>query len=73
MALGPMLIFDKSTLQSLSQDESVWLENFFLTNIPPSFLYPKWEIRTRAVKSEPDYFYVNEYLQRLGEKQRLLF
>lgn len=34
---------------------------------------PKWEIRTRAVKSEPDYFYVNEYLQRLGEKRRELF
>lgn len=34
---------------------------------------PKWEIRTRAVKSEPDYFYVNEYLQRLGEDRRSLF
>lgn len=34
---------------------------------------PKWEIRTRAVKSEPDYFYVNEYLQRLGEDRKLLF
>ena len=37
MALGPMLIFDKSALQSLSPDESVWLENFFLTNITPLF------------------------------------
>lgn len=35
--------------------------------------YPKWEIRTRAVKSEPDYFYVNEYLQRLGDDRRSLF
>lgn len=34
---------------------------------------PKWEIRTRAVKSEPDYFYVNEYLQRLGEERKSLF
>ena len=34
---------------------------------------PRWEIRTRAVKSEPDYFYVNEYLQRLGDGRRLLF
>ncbi|MDO8522435.1 MAG: hypothetical protein Q7S08_04085 [bacterium] len=34
---------------------------------------PKWEIRTRAVKSEPDYFYVNEYLQRLGDDRRFLF
>jgi hypothetical protein len=28
---------------------------------------PNFEIRARAVKSEPDYFYVNEYLKRLGE------
>jgi hypothetical protein len=32
-----MLIFDKSTLQSLSLDESVWLEQFFFTNITPIF------------------------------------
>lgn len=34
---------------------------------------PRWEIRTRAIKSEPDYFYVNEYLQKLGEERRELF
>jgi len=34
---------------------------------------PKWEIRTGAVKSDPDYLYVNEYLQRLGERSRELF
>lgn len=37
MATGPTLIFDKSTLQSLSVDESVWLDNFFTTNITPLF------------------------------------
>lgn len=37
MAFGPILIFDKSTLQSLNPDESVWLDNFFLTNITPLF------------------------------------
>jgi hypothetical protein len=37
MAMGPILIFDKSALQSLSLDESVWLENFFLNNITPLF------------------------------------
>ena len=31
------MIFDKSALQSFSLDESVWLENFFLTNITPLF------------------------------------
>lgn len=35
--MGPVIIFDKSTLQSLSIDESVWLENFFVTNITPLF------------------------------------
>lgn len=33
--MGPIIILDKSTLQGLSIDESVWLENFFLTNITP--------------------------------------
>ncbi|MES2930780.1 MAG: hypothetical protein V4665_03275 [Patescibacteria group bacterium] len=34
---GPTLIFDKSALQGLSADESMWLENFFITNITPLF------------------------------------
>ena len=34
---------------------------------------PNFEIRTRALKSEPDYFYVNEYLKRLGEDSKKLF
>lgn len=34
---GPSLIFDKSALQGLSADESMWLENFFITNITPLF------------------------------------
>lgn len=37
MSLGPVLIFDKSTLQSLSIDESCWLDNFFRCNITPLF------------------------------------
>ena len=35
--MGPILIFDKSTLESLNIDEAVWLDNFFLTNITPLF------------------------------------
>lgn len=35
---------------------------------------PEFEIRTRAQKSEPDYFYLNQYLRRLPEeKKRELF
>jgi hypothetical protein len=35
--MGPVLIFDKSFLESLTLDESVWLDNFFSTNIAPVF------------------------------------
>lgn len=35
--MGPSLIFDKSALESLSPDEAVWLDQFFLANITPLF------------------------------------
>lgn len=35
--MGPVLIFDKSVLESLNPDEAVWLDQFFLTNITPLF------------------------------------
>ncbi len=35
--MGPSLIFDKSTLQGLNPDESVWLEHFYINNITPLF------------------------------------
>lgn len=35
--MGPTLIFDKSFLQSLSIDESVFLQQFFISNITPLF------------------------------------
>jgi len=34
---GPILIFDKSALQDLSDDEAFLLDAFFLTNIVPTF------------------------------------
>jgi hypothetical protein len=34
---GPITLFDKSFLQSLSQDESVWFDHFFYTVICPVF------------------------------------
>ena len=37
MAQGPILIFDKSTLQALNPDEAQWLDNFFMSNITPLF------------------------------------
>ena len=35
--MGPIIIFDKSVLESLNPDEAHWLDNFFLTNITPLF------------------------------------
>lgn len=35
--MGPIIIFDKSLIQSLSLDESVWLDNYFLNNVVPLF------------------------------------
>ncbi len=35
--MGPIALFDKSFLQSLSVDESVWFDRFFLPNICPMF------------------------------------
>lgn len=35
--MGPVLIFDKSTLQALNVDESAWLDNSYLSNITPLF------------------------------------
>ena len=37
MAQGPVLIFDKSTIQTLTVDESVLLDNFYMSNIVPVF------------------------------------
>ncbi len=35
--MAPIVVFDKSFLQSLSIDESVWLDNYFTSNICPLF------------------------------------
>jgi hypothetical protein len=37
MPQGPILIFDKSSLESLNLNEAVLLDNFFLSNITPLF------------------------------------
>ena len=35
--MGPITLFDKSFIQSLSLDQSVWFDHFFLSNICPLF------------------------------------
>lgn len=34
---GPLLIFDKSALQGLNVDESLWLDTFYRSNVTPLF------------------------------------
>ena len=36
--MGPITLFDKSFLQSLSTDESVWFDNFFYPVVAPLFI-----------------------------------
>lgn len=47
--MGPITLFDKSFLQSLSLDESVWFDHFFITNVCPLFY-----IETLADLGKPD-------------------
>jgi hypothetical protein len=35
--MGPITLFDKSFLQSLSVDEALWFDHFFLSNVCPLF------------------------------------
>ena len=47
--MGPTTLFDKSFLQSLKLDESVWFDNFFLSAICPIFY-----VETLADLKKPD-------------------
>ena len=49
--LGPTIVFDKSTLQSLNLDEVCWLENFFAANITPLFFVETLADLEKEVKS----------------------
>ncbi|MDO8656570.1 MAG: hypothetical protein Q7K45_04990, partial [Nanoarchaeota archaeon] len=48
--MGPIALFDKSFLQSLSIDESVWFDNFFLSNVCPLFYVETLADLDKAVK-----------------------
>ena len=52
--MGPIIIFDKSTLESLNPDEAMWLDHFFLSNITPLFFIetlPDLEKKVRIGRS----------------------
>jgi len=39
---GPILLFDKSSLQILTTDEAVWFDTFYFPSITPSFSLRRW-------------------------------
>jgi len=56
--MGPSLLFDKSSLQGLSIDESVWFDRFFTTIVCPLFFVEtlgdlrKEKLRDRTAEDE---------------------
>ena len=69
------LVIPKDAEREISRLESLCLRFgigliLFDRNNPEE---PKFEIRTRPIKSEPDYFYVNKYLRLLGAEEKKLF
>jgi hypothetical protein len=50
--MGPTVIFDKSFLQSLSVDESVWFDHFFYANICPLFYVETLADLEKAVRED---------------------
>ena len=51
MSLGPFLIFDKSSLESLNLDEAVLLDNFYMSNITPLFFVECLADLEKAIRS----------------------
>jgi len=51
MSSGPVLLFDKSVLQALSVDESVWFDNFFTCLICPLFYVETLADLSKSFKS----------------------
>lgn len=49
--MGPIILFDKSALQSFSVDESVLFDNFFLSNICPIFFVETLADLEKAVRA----------------------
>jgi hypothetical protein len=52
MPMGPFLIFDKSSLESLNLDEAVMLDNFYMSNITPLFFVECLADLEKAIRSK---------------------
>ena len=51
MPMGPFLIFDKSSLESLDLDEAVMFDNFYMSNITPLFFVECLADLEKAIRS----------------------
>ncbi|MCS6876495.1 MAG: hypothetical protein NZ851_04105 [Aquificaceae bacterium] len=56
---------DEGRLESLCYRFGIGLVVFE----PESIINPNFTLKMRALKGEPDYFYVNEYLEKLSKEQ----
>lgn len=65
MGAGPLLIFDKSALQSFSLDEAIMLDVFFLTNIVPVFYV---EVLADLDKDDPRGHAAESVVSELADK-----
>lgn len=71
--IGPIFLFDKSFLQSLSVDESVWFNNFFICNVCPIFYCETLADLGKSVSQRAELLKQNELFlnQRESIKKRL--
>jgi hypothetical protein len=51
MGMGPIILFDKSALQALSIDESVWFDQFFVPVICPIFFVETLADLEKSIRS----------------------
>ena len=63
--MGPILILDKSTLQSLSDDELIFLNKYFILNIPPVLVIEIWG---DLAKPDKQGSISRDQVQRLSQK-----
>ncbi len=63
--MGPIALFDKSFLQSLSLDESVWFDHFFLANVCPIFYA---ETQSDLAKEDCKSITAEELVSRIAAK-----
>ena len=63
--MGPVVLFDKSFLQSLSEEEAVWFDHFFLANVCPIFYV---ETQADLAKEDSKRLTPEQLVERIAKK-----